>query len=55
MKTIDATLFGRKTYDVSLRMGATFDSTNRSYVVSRRPPPASVPAGVEFVREAKRR
>jgi len=51
MKSIDTTLFGRKTYDVSLRMGAAFDSTSRSYVFSRRPPPASVPAGVEFVSE----
>jgi dihydrofolate reductase len=51
MKSIDTTLFGRKTYDVSVRMGAAFDSTSRSYVFSRQPPPAAVPAGVEFVRE----
>ena len=49
MQSIDTTLFGRKTYDVGLQMGATFDAKSRNYVFSRQPPPASVPAGVEFV------
>jgi dihydrofolate reductase len=49
MQSIDTTLFGRKTYEVGLQMGATFDSKGRNYVFSRRPPQASVPAGVEFV------
>jgi dihydrofolate reductase len=49
MQSIDTTLFGRKTYEVGLQMGATFDSKGRNYVFSRRPPKASVPAGVEFV------
>jgi dihydrofolate reductase len=48
MQSIDTKLFGRKTYDVSVRMGATFDSKTRNYVFSRKPP-ASVPAGVEFI------
>jgi len=49
MKSIDTMVFGRKTYDASLRMGAKFDSTSRSVVFSRHAPPADVPPGVEFV------
>jgi dihydrofolate reductase len=49
MKSIDTTLIGRKTYEVSLRMGAKFDSKSRNIVFSRHAPPADVPAGVEFV------
>ena len=53
MKTIDTTVFGRKTYDVSLRLGATFDSKkNRTIVFSRQARPADAPAGVEFVNDA---
>ena len=50
-RTIDTVLFGRKTYDISLTMGAAFDTKTRSYVFSRQPAPASVPAGVQFVNE----
>lgn len=49
MKSIDTMLLGRKTYEVSLRMGAKFDSTSRSIVFSRNAPPADIPSGVEFV------
>jgi dihydrofolate reductase len=49
MQSIDTTLMGRKTYDVGVQMGATFDSKARTYVFSRQPPPVSVPSGVEFV------
>ena len=49
MQSIDTKLFGRKTYDVSLQLGAKFDSKTRNYVFSRRPFPASVPSGVEFI------
>jgi dihydrofolate reductase len=49
-QSIDTSLLGRKTYDISLQMGAKFDSENRHYVFSRQAPPASVPLGVEFVR-----
>ena len=50
MQSIDTTLFGRKTYEVGLQMGATFDDAKgRNYVFSRQPPPVSVPSGVEFV------
>ena len=48
MQSIDTKLLGRKTYDLSLRMGAKFD---RHYVFSRQPP-ASAPTGVEFVNGA---
>jgi dihydrofolate reductase len=48
-KSIDTKVLGRKTYDVSLQMGATFDSKTRHYVFSRQALPASVPSGVEFV------
>lgn len=49
MKSIDTMLLGRKTYEVSLRLGAKFDSTSRSIVFSRHAPPADIPSGVEFV------
>jgi len=49
MKSIDTTLLGRKTYEVSLRMGAKFGSKGRTIVFSRHAPPADAPPGVEFV------
>lgn len=49
MRTIDTLLLGRKTYEVSLRLGGKFDSKNRTIVFSRHAPPADVPPGVEFV------
>jgi dihydrofolate reductase len=51
-RSIDTKLLGRKTYDVSLRFGAKFDTKIRYYVFSRHPPSTAVPAGVEFVTEA---
>lgn len=51
MRSIDAKLLGRKTYDLSVQLGATFDTHTPHYVFSRRPAPASVPAGVEFITE----
>jgi dihydrofolate reductase len=51
MLSIDTKVLGRKTYEVSMRLGAKFD---RHYVFSRQPPPASVPAGVEFINGAIR-
>jgi dihydrofolate reductase len=38
-RSIDTKVFGRKTYDVSLRLGATFDSKTRNSVFSRQPAP----------------
>ena len=40
MKSIDTMVLGRKTYDVSLRIGVKFDSKSRSVVFSRHAPPA---------------
>lgn len=54
MKSIDTKVLGRKTYEVSLRLGAKFDSKDRTIVFSRHPPPADVPSGVEFVSGAIR-
>ena len=51
MKSIDTTLLGRKTYEVSLRMGAKFGSRSRTFVFSRRAAPAGAPTGVEFVQD----
>ncbi|HEY2954105.1 MAG TPA: dihydrofolate reductase family protein [Candidatus Eisenbacteria bacterium] len=51
MKSIDTTLLGRKTYEVSLGMGAKFDSRSRTFVFSRHAPPADAPSGVEFVKD----
>jgi len=52
MRSIDTMLIGRKTYEVSLRMGAKFESNSRTIVFSRHAPPADVPSGVEFVNGA---
>ncbi len=52
MRSIDTKLLGRKTYDVSLRMGAKFDSKSRTIVFSRHAPPVDAPSGVEFVNGA---
>ena len=52
MKSIDTKVLGRKTYEVSLRMGARFDSRSRTIVFSRHPSPADAPSGVEFVNDA---
>ena len=52
MRSIDTKVLGRKTYDISLRLGAEFDSKSRSIVFSRHAPPADAPSGVEFVNEA---
>lgn len=48
-KTIDTKVLGRKTYDISLGLGAKFDPKSPTIVFSRRPPPDDVPSGVEFV------
>jgi dihydrofolate reductase len=52
MRSIDTMVLGRKTYEISLRLGGKFDVRSRSIVFSRQPPPADVPPGVEFVSEA---
>ena len=50
-KTVDAKIVGRKTFDLSVRMGAHFSARDVHYVFSRQPPPPSIPAGVRFVAE----
>src|SRR5262245_65525324 len=51
-KTVDTILFGRKTYEIGLEMGAGgYDGKTKGYVFSRRPAPASVAKGPEFVTE----
>src|SRR5436190_21364549 len=52
MRSIDTKLLGRKTYEMSLRMGAKFDSKSRTIVCSRHAPPAGAPSAVEFVNGA---
>lgn len=52
MKSVDTKLLGRRTYEASLRMGATFDrAKSRAIVFSRQAPPSNAPSGVEFVRD----
>jgi len=51
-RSTDAKILGRRTFDRSLQMGARFSASAVRYVFSRRPPPASVPAGVHFVIES---
>jgi dihydrofolate reductase len=53
-RSIDAKILGRKTFDLSVKMSASFSADNVHYVFSRRPRPASVPAGVQFVTESIR-
>jgi dihydrofolate reductase len=50
-RTVDAKIVGRKTFDLSMKMGARFSARDVHYVFSRQPPPPSVPAGVRFVTE----
>ena len=52
MKTVDTMVMGRLTYEAGLGLGAKFDPRSRTLVFTRRPPPADVPAGVEFVSDA---
>jgi dihydrofolate reductase len=51
-RSTDAKILGRKTFDRSRQMGARFSADAMHYVFSRRPPPASAPAGVHFVTES---
>src|SRR5689334_19145868 len=50
-QSIDAKILGRTTFDLSVKMGASFSPDDVHYVFSRRPAPASIPAGVHFVKE----
>jgi dihydrofolate reductase len=56
-KSIDTTLWGRKTCDMALDFqkrgvpGTAFDTKVKNYVFTRGPVPSAAPAGVEFVNE----
>jgi dihydrofolate reductase len=50
-RSTDAKILGRKTFERSLQMGARFGASAVHYVLSRRPPPPTVPAGVQFITE----
>ena len=50
-RSVDAKILGRKTFDMSVKMGASFSADDVHYVFSRRASPRSAPAGVEFVTE----
>jgi dihydrofolate reductase len=56
-KSIDTTLWGRKTCDMALDFqkrgvpGTAFDTSVKNYVFTRSPVPSAAPAGVEFVNE----
>jgi len=56
-KSIDTTLWGRKTYDMALDFqkkavpGADFDTKVKNYAFTRGRPPSQPAAGVEFVSE----
>ncbi len=50
-RSVDAKILGRKTFDTSVKLGANFREDDVHYVFSRRPAPASIPAGVQFVSE----
>ena len=56
-KTIDTTLWGRKTYDMALDFqkkgvsGTAFDTSVKNFVFTRTAPQSPPPPGVEFVTE----
>src|SRR4029450_9647404 len=51
-RSTDAKILGRKTFARGLRGGARCGAGAVPSVFPRRPPPASVPAGVHFVTES---
>ena len=53
-RSTDAKILGRRTFDRSLELGARFGGRTVHYVFSRKPPPAPVPASVQFVGEPVR-
>jgi dihydrofolate reductase len=51
-RSIDTKVLGRKTFDWSVKLGASFGGkTTRHFVFSHQPPPPAAPPGVEFVTE----
>jgi len=52
MKTVDAKILGRKTYDLSLALETPFRANDPHYVFSRQAPPTALPPGVEFIAQS---
>ena len=50
-QSVDAKIIGRKTFDVSVRLGAQFTAQDVHYVFSRQQPSGTAPEGVQFVSE----
>ena len=48
-RTVDAKILGRKTFDLSVKLGARFSANDPHYVFSRGKLPSSAPRGVHFV------
>lgn len=48
-RSVDTKLLGRRTYDASVQMGATFSGKETVIVFSRQPRPPHAPRGVQFV------
>ena len=51
-QTVDAKIVGRKTFDLSVKLGAHFSARDVHYVFSRQPAPRPLPAGVRFVTQS---
>src|SRR3954468_14329256 len=51
-RSIDAKILGRKTFDLSLQLGAKFKAEELCYVFSRQRPPSLEKPGVQFVTES---
>lgn len=49
MQSVDTKILGRRTYEASIRLGATFGGKDATIVFSRHAAPADAPAGVRFV------
>jgi dihydrofolate reductase len=52
MKSVDTELIGRKTYEMSVRLGAKFETGRRTIVFSSQTRPADVPSTVEWTNES---
>ena len=50
-RSIDTKILGRKTFDWSTKLGASFGGKIQNFVFTKQSPPASVPPGVQFVTE----
>jgi len=51
-RSIDMKILGRKTFEMSVKLGAPFGGKTEHVVFSHQPAPASVPRGVQFATES---